>query len=202
MGCQYFEGPRCERGVLLAGKKIDPALLDLVKYPDPRLRKKSVAVTDFDDWLALVVRRMFEVMYASKGIGLAAPQVGLNLRLFVCNRTAKPCDDEELVFVNPVLSDLVGAAENEEGCLSLPAIYGPVLRAEKCRMQAFDAAGNPIDQHAEDLLARIWQHETDHLDGVLHIDRFGEAARLACRRALRELEDAFPVKPRKKSMAR
>ena len=171
-----------ERGVALAGKRIDPAQLDLIKYPDPRLRKKSAAVEEFDDWLGQVARRMFEVMYASKGIGLAAPQVGLNIRLFVCNPTAKPSDQDEMVFVNPVLSDLIGAEEGEEGCLSLPAIYGPVLRAQKCRIRAYDLAGQPIDRQGEDLLARIWQHETDHLDGVLHIDRFGEAARLAVRR--------------------
>ena len=98
-------------------------------------------------------------MYASKGIGLAAPQVGLNIRMFVCNQTAKPADGEELVFVNPVLSDLVGAEEGEEGCLSLPAVYGPVLRAQTCRIRAYDVSGNPIDREGEDMLARIWQHE-------------------------------------------
>jgi peptide deformylase len=186
----------------LTGKRIDAALLKLVKYPDPRLRKKSAEVKEFDDWLAGVVRRMFEIMYASKGIGLAAPQVGLNIRLFVCNPTAKPSDDEELVFINPVLSDLVGAEEGEEGCLSLPAVYGPVLRAQRCRIRAYDVAGKPIDREGEDLLARIWQHETDHLHGVLHIDRFGEAAKLACRRTLWELEEAFQGQTKKRTLAR
>ena len=186
----------------MAGKRIDPALLELIKYPDPRLRKKSAEIKEFDAWLGQVARRMFEIMYASKGIGLAAPQVGLNIRMFVCNPTAKPSDQDELVFVNPVLSDLEGAEENEEGCLSLPAVYGPVLRAQKCRIKACDVAGNLIEGTGEDLLGRIWQHETDHLDGVLHIDRFGEAARLAVRRTLRELEEAFQGKSRKKSLAR
>lgn len=185
----------------MAGKRIDPAQLNLIKYPDPRLRKKSVAVEEFDDWLGQVVRRMFEVMYASKGVGLAAPQVGLNIRLFVCNPAGKP-SDEEMVCVNPVLSDLVGAVEGEEGCLSLPGIYGPVLRAQKCRIRACDATGQPFDRQGEDLLARIWQHETDHLDATLHIDRFGEAARLAVRRQLRELEEAYQGKPKKKSLVR
>lgn len=186
----------------MVGKKIDPAALELIKYPDPRLRKKSVQVKDFDDWLAQVARRMFDVMYASRGIGLAAPQVGLNIRMFVCNETAKPDPQHERVFVNPVLSDLANAEEGEEGCLSLPAIYGPVVRATCCRIQAFDLAGQPIDLQSEDLMVRIWQHETDHLDGVLHIDRFGEAARLGARRALRELEDAFQTKTKKKTLAR
>jgi peptide deformylase len=186
----------------LAGKRIDPARLDLIKYPDPQLRKKCVEVKEFDDWLAQVARRMFEVMYAAKGIGLAAPQVGLHIRMFVCNPTAKPSDLDESVFVNPVLSDLVGAVEGEEGCLSLPGVYGPVLRGQKCRIRAYDVSGNPIDRRGEDLPARIWQHETDHLDGGLHIDRFGEAARLTVRRLLRELEEDYQGKSRKKSLVR
>ena len=186
----------------MAGKRIDPAQLDLIKYPDPRLRKKCVEVKAFDDWLGQVARRMLEVMYAAKGIGLAAPQVGLHIRMFVCNPTAKPSEQDERVFVNPVLSDLVGAVEGEEGCLSLPGVYGPVLRAQKCRIRAYDPCGNPIDLQGEDLPARIWQHETDHLDGGLHIDRFGEATRLAVRRLLRELEDAYEGKTRKKTLVR
>jgi peptide deformylase len=186
----------------LAGKRIDPARLDLIKYPDPRLRKKCAEVKEFDDWLGKVARRMFEIMYAAKGIGLAAPQVGLNIRMFVCNPTAKPSDQDEWVFVNPVLSDLSGAVEGEEGCLSLPAVYGPVLRAQKCRIHAYDVSGTPIDRQGEFLPARIWQHETDHLDGVLHIDRFGDATRLAVRRLLRELEEAYQGKTRKKSLVR
>lgn len=183
----------------MAGKRIDPARLDLVKYPDPRLRRKSAEVTAFDDWLQQVARRMCEVMYAARGIGLAAPQVGLNIRLFVCNPAGKPGEGEEMVLVNPVLSDLVGAVEGEEGCLSLPGVYGPVLRAQKCRIAARDAAGCPIDRSGEDLLARVWQHETDHLSGILHIDRFGEAARMAVRRQLREMEAAYEGKARKKA---
>lgn len=186
----------------MTGKKIDPARLDLVKYPDPRLRKKSVEVKEFDDWLGQVARRMFDVMYERRGIGLAAPQVGLNIRMLVCNQTAKLSEEDEQVFVNPVLSDLVGAEENEEGCLSLPGVYGPVLRATKCRVQAYDLAGNPIDCHGEDMLARILQHETDHLDGILHIDRFGEAAKMSVRRALREMEETFQGKSKKKTLAR
>mgnify|MGYP000144445907 CR=1 FL=1 len=183
-------------------RQIEPSTLKLICYPDPRLRKKSAEVLKFDPWLQQVARRMFEVMYASKGVGLAAPQVGLNIRLFVCNQTGKPADGEELAFVNPVLSDLYGAEEGEEGCLSLPGVNGLVLRAARCRMQAFDVTGKPIDRTGEGLLARIWQHETDHLDGVLLMDRFNEAARIANRRAVRELEEKYgrPVKGRKRSL--
>ena len=181
-------------------KKIDPNQLELVKYPDPRLRTKCAEVKEFDDWLRQVAERMFEIMYASKGIGLAAPQVGLGIRIFVCNPAGKPSSPEGMVFVNPVLTDLAGAAESEEGCLSFPGVYGQVMRAAKCRIRAYDVNGNPLDRQGEDMLARIWQHEVDHLEGVLHIDRFGEAAKLACRRTLREMEEAYKGKGRKKSL--
>jgi peptide deformylase len=190
------------RGVVLAGKKIDPARLELVKYPDPRLRRKCVEVKEFDDWLRQVAQRMFDIMYASKGIGLAGPQVGLGIRIFVCDPAGKPSGSPGMAFVNPVLSDLVGAEESEEGCLSLPGVYGQVLRPAKCRIRAYDVNGNPIDRQGEDMPARIWQHEVDHLEGVLHIDRFGEAARLACRRSLREMEESYQAKGRKKSLVR
>lgn len=172
-------------------KKLDPSSLDLVYYPDPRLRRKSVDVKEFDAWLARLTERMFEIMYASRGIGLAAPQVGLNVRLFVYNESGKQGEGQEVVVVNPVLGEMAGAQEYEEGCLSLPGVNGQVLRATQCRLQAYDVQGKPIDSAGQDMLARIWQHETDHLDGVLLLDRFSEAARIANRRAVRELESQF-----------
>lgn len=185
--------------ILCRMKKYDPLSLDLIRYPDPRLKKKAVEVREFDSWLKQVAGRMFEVMYAYKGVGLAAPQVGLSIRMFVCNETGKQADGQEMVFVNPVLSDLSGAEECEEGCLSLPGVNGLVLRATRCRIQAYDLAGQPIDRSGEGLLARIWQHETDHLDGVLLPDRFSEAAGIANRRAVRELEEEYgaPAKGRR-----
>ncbi len=96
---------------LSARKKVDVSCLDLVCYPDPRLRKKSVEVKEFDQWLARLARRMFEVMYASRGVGLAGPQVGVNLRLFVYNEAGAAADGQEIVIVNPVLSDLQGAGD-------------------------------------------------------------------------------------------
>lgn len=183
--------------------KQDPANLNLICYPDPRLRKKSAPAKEFDSWLARVARRMFEVMYTSRGVGLAAPQVGLNLRLFVCNEAGKSGEGRELAFVNPVLDDLRGAAEGEEGCLSLPGVNGQILRATHCRIKAYDLAGNPVEMTGDDLLARIWQHETDHLDGVLLMDRFDEASRIANRRAVKELEtDYGTLKPKKRTLAK
>lgn len=184
--------------VLARARDIDPATLDLVCYPDPRLRNKAVELKQLDSWLAQVAQRMFEVMYASKGIGLAAPQVGLSIRLFVCNEAGKAADGQEMVVVNPVLCDLYGAQECEEGCLSLPGVTGMVLRATRARLQAFDVQGNPIDRVGEGLLCRIWQHETDHLDGTLLPDRFNEPARIANRRALRDLEEEYGLPTRAK----
>ena len=163
--------------------------LRLVYYPDPVLKRRAVDVEEFGESLAGIVRRMFEVMYANRGVGLAAPQVGLSIRLFVANPTGQPTDEK--VYINPALIEMHGSAVNEEGCLSLPGIYGPINRAERCTIEACDLHGNRFVDRADGLLARIWQHETDHLDGVLIIDRMGQAARIAIRKALRELEASY-----------
>lgn len=166
----------------------DTGQLKIVHYPDARLRKKAVAVECFDDRLRGVIRRMFEVMREEKGVGLAAPQIGLSLRFFVMNATGEP--DDALVLVNPCLSELKGAEEAEEGCLSLPGVSVTVRRATRARLSARDEHGRPIELEGEGLIARIWQHEIDHLDGVLIIDRMGPGDELATRKALRALEEA------------
>lgn len=163
--------------------------LTIIHWPDPKLKKPSVEVERFDDRLRLLAARMLELMRAQKGVGLAAPQVGLNLRLFVMNPTGQPQDDR--VYVNPQLSDGDGEEEAEEGCLSLPGIYIPVLRFKTLRIQAKDADGNPIDQVESGYLARIWQHETDHLNGTLLTDRMGAIAKLTHRKKLKELEEEY-----------
>jgi peptide deformylase len=174
--------------------------LQIIKYPDPRLRKMSEPVTRFDDDLAHLAARMFELMKEARGVGLAAPQVGHNIRLFVMNPTAEP--DAARVYVNPVLSDADGEEEGEEGCLSLPNINAKVWRSKTLRLQAQDLQGNPIDETADGYIARVWQHETDHLNGTMIIDRMGPVARLAARRILRELQqkwdDEHPGEGKKK----
>lgn len=174
--------------------------LQIIRWPDPRLKRASTPIERFDDRLRLLANRMLELMRESKGVGLAAPQVGLNLRLFVMNPTGQPQDDR--VYVNPVLSEGDGEEEGEEGCLSLPGIYIQVLRLKTLRMQARDVEGNPIDQVESGYLARIWQHEVDHLNGTLLTDRMGAVAKLANRKKLKELEDEYraahpepPAKP-------
>jgi peptide deformylase len=159
---------------------------EIVRYPDPRLRRKCRPVEAFDESLAALIERMFDIMRRERGVGLAAPQVGVSRLLFVCNPTGKPEDD--LVYINPKLSDLVGAAENEEGCLSLPEVKVTIRRAKRCHIQAVDAAGQPVEHTGEDLIARIWQHEMDHLEGRLIIDRMNGTEKIANKKMLSDLE--------------
>ena len=177
---------------------MDPAKLNLLTYPQPILRKACGPVEDFDDELAQIAARMLAVMHQHNGVGLAGPQVGLRVRLFVCNPTGQPEDDR--VYVNPELSDLDGIVESEEGCLSIPEVNVMMRRAKSVTIRARSVAGEPVRGHAEDLLARIWQHETDHLDGKLIIDHMSEADRLDNRRVLKQLEEQYAKRrPRPRS---
>jgi peptide deformylase len=128
-------------------------------------------------------------MKDARGVGLAAPQVGENIRLFVMNPSGE--DDATRIYVNPVLTEAQGEEEGEEGCLSLPHINAKIWRSKSLRMQAKDLDGNPIDETADAYIARIWQHEMDHLDGTLIIDRMGPVAKLAARRVLKELKQKW-----------
>ena len=119
---------------------------------------------------------MFDTMYEAKGIGLAANQVDLPLQLFVINTAGKKGEGEELVFVNPVIDQPKGSEEAEEGCLSIPGVNGRVNRPATIHVSAYDIDGNEIDMVADGLLARAIQHEYDHLQGVLFIDRMSDSA--------------------------
>lgn len=160
----------------------------VICYPDARLRKTSVPVEAFDDDLRRLADRMLALMADHRGVGLAAPQVGVNLRLFVCNPSGEP--DGQRVYVNPVITEMVGAAEGDEGCLSLPDVTVPIRRAPRCRLRAFDLTGTPLEREGQDLDARVWQHEVDHLDGILIIDKMPPASKIAVRRILKRLDEA------------
>ncbi len=149
----------------------DHATLQIVHYPHPTLRRISKPVRRVDTLLRDTVRRMFELMYEARGIGLAANQVDLPLRFFIVNVKGDPIEGEELVFINPVLSRPKGREEAEEGCLSLPDLYGKVIRPKRIRVNAFGLDGQEINTDLEGMLARVVQHETDHLDGVVFTDR-------------------------------
>ena len=163
--------------------------LTIIQYPDPRLKRVSPPVTAFDAGLADLAARMFDLMREARGVGLAAPQVGVNVRLFVMNHTGEPADDR--AYVNPVLTDADGEDEDDEGCLSLPKITVPVIRSLSLRMRAQTLAGEPVEQVETGYVARIWQHETDHLNGVLLTDRMGPVAKLTNRKVLRDLEEKY-----------
>jgi len=177
--------------------------LELIYYPDPRLRKVSEAVKDITPDLLARCREMFPVMYEAKGIGLAAPQVGWNVRLFLMNVTGDPQD--EYLLVNPEILERSGTHMMEEGCLSLPDIRGKFTRPGKVKLKAITATGKALKEatdlskvelqemelEAEGLVARCIQHELDHLDGILIIDKFSPAKKLSIKARLRELEDEF-----------
>ena len=163
----------------------DPAKLRIVSYPDPALRRQGAAVTEFGADLEKVAIRMLELMHEANGVGLAAPQVGVSARFFVCNPTGEPADDS--VCINPRFTELSGAAEQEEGCLSIPGATVTVRRAGAAVMSAFDLEGKPFEVRGEDLLARIWQHENDHLDGRLIIDNMSPTDEISNRRILKQL---------------
>ena len=163
--------------------------LKIILWPDPRLKKVSKRVETFDAGLKELAERMFELMRDAKGVGLAAPQVGQNVRLFVMNPTGEPADDR--VYVNPSLTDGDGEEEAEEGCLSLPEIHANVVRFKQMKISAQDLDGNPIEEAASGFVPRVWQHEFDHLNGTLLTDRMGAVARMAARRTLKDLEERY-----------
>ncbi len=179
----------------------DPSDLRLRQYPDPILRERAEPVDEVDDRVRGLARRMIEIMREADGIGLAAQQVGLTIRVFVCDVPADPDASETdgvvtgtdgpMVCINP---EFVDASDErspfDEGCLSLPGLRGDVIRPEVVTLKALDAEGRPFEVRGGGLLARCWQHETDHLDGVLIIDRMTQMSRLKNRRKLRELERA------------
>lgn len=167
---------------------MDPSSLKIVHYPHPTLRYKSKPIVRVDDQLRAVIRQMFPLMYEARGIGLAANQVDLPLRVFVINLAADPQEGEELVFINPVASQPKGLAEKEEGCLSIPGVNANVKRPESIRIQAYQLDGQFIDATVDGLLARAIQHELDHLDGVLFTDRLSETGKIAVTPDLQELD--------------
>ena len=165
--------------------------LKIIQYPHPTLRHVSKPLTRVDAELHDAIKQMFELMYAAKGVGLAANQVDLPYRFFIVNPQGDPAKGEEMVFINPVLSRHKGSAEAEEGCLSLPGLYADVMRAEHVTIDAYNLAGEPVHLDAEGFLARVLQHETDHINGKLFIDRLGTAAQMDVRDMLREFEIQF-----------
>jgi peptide deformylase len=166
--------------------------MKIVHYPHPALRHPGKPVMTIDKDLRLQIGQMMECMYGAKGLGLAAPQVALPYQLLVMNVTGDPNQpDQEEVYVNPVIVDRKGTIDDEEGCLSFPGLFQKIRRAKTVTVQAYDLKGKLVEKVAEGLEARAWQHEIDHLNGVLFIDKMGLLAKIASRGSLKGFEYEF-----------
>jgi peptide deformylase len=169
--------------------------LSVIHYPHPTLRHVSKPLKRVDAELRQWIGEMFELMYKFEGVGLAANQVDLPYRVFIANVEGDPtATDAECVFINPVIIRGSGQAEREEGCLSIPGVYAPVTRKEKVTVQAYNLAGEEVAGDFEGLFARIVQHEIDHLDGRLFIDRIEPLRRADLAGQLQEFEIDFESK--------
>jgi len=164
-------------------------LMEILKYPHPCLKRKAKPLKKLDRDVVQRVEEMFETMVAAHGVGLAGPQVGWEVRLFVINVTGQKADG--LLFINPKIMETEGTVTQEEGCLSLPGINAKVRRAEKVRVQAFDVKGQWFELTADGLLAIAVQHENDHLDGKLFISKVTRAGKVLIASKLKDLEEEF-----------
>jgi peptide deformylase len=163
--------------------------LAIVHYPDPVLKRVAEPIDAFDESLSALVERMTVLMDEDDGVGLAAPQVGLSRRLFI----VRPPEDGAQVtaYVNPQFLEMEGAADAVEGCLSLPGVNVTKRRATKVVLEAQDLTGKTFRLEGKDLLARIWQHEMDHLDGRLLLDNMSDSDQIANRRAVKQMEERY-----------
>ncbi|MGD8863690.1 MAG: peptide deformylase [Myxococcales bacterium] len=161
------------------------AVRPILHYPDKRLRNPGQPVTEFDDELRSLVDDMAETMYAAPGVGLAAPQIGVSVRLFVIDVATGDDEPSDLrVFVNPEIVEREGQVCYEEGCLSFPGVHEEVKRAERVRVRAQDASGETFELEADGLLAIAIQHEHDHLDGKLMVDHLSLLRRRLVHRSM------------------
>jgi peptide deformylase len=153
------------------------AVLPIREFPEAVLRRKAAPITAIDDTLQHLIDAMIQTMYAAPGIGLAAPQVGVALQLFVVDVTSGREAGGLMTFINPEIVKTEGRVQEDEGCLSLPGVYGPTPRAAHVVLRGMNRTGEVVEVAADGLLARAFQHETDHLQGTLFFNRMGPAAR-------------------------
>jgi peptide deformylase len=163
-------------------------ILKIVKYPDPVLSKPGEPITEFNSDFRKLVDDMFETMYAGQGIGLAAPQVAVSKRLLVIDLSMGKDPAQKLVLANPEIISHEGRNYEEEGCLSFPEIREKVVRHAQVRVRAQNAKGEWFEMDGEELLARCFQHEIDHVDGVLFTERMSPLKRSMCLRRIRKMQ--------------
>ena len=162
----------------------------ILKYGAPELEARSKPVAEFDDQLGKLAKDMFETMYSAPGIGLAAPQLGLNIRLFVVDVTGGEEKGHQLVLVNPEIAEERGQQSGQEGCLSIPGFLAEVTRSAWVHVVGQDLQGDSQEVEAEGLLARAMCHEIDHLNGVLFLDRISMLKKDLIKRKIRKLARA------------
>jgi peptide deformylase len=167
--------------------------MKIVHYPHPSLRHPGKPLTAIDNKVRKAAEEMLNLMYEAKGLGLAAPQVALPYQMFVMNTKADPEQRElEKIIINPVIVERKGSIEGDEGCLSFPELFQKVRRAKHVKVIAYDLEGQQVEiLPADDLESRVLQHEWDHLQGTLYIDKFGPLAKLSARTMLKALERAY-----------
>ena len=164
-------------------------ILTIVKYPEPVLEQPGEPVTEFNTELRKLVADMFETTYASQGIGLAAPQVGVSKRITVIDLSMGKDPEQKLVLINPEIILSEGRQYEEEGCLSFPDIREKIVRAAKVRIRAQDANGKWFEMDGDELLARAFQHEIDHLDGIIFLFRMSALKRSLNLRKIRKMQN-------------
>ena len=162
--------------------------IQLIHYPDPVLRRRASPVQAIDDTVRNRIQEMFTILYTERGVGLAAPQVGWSVRLFIANVTGEPDPAQERVYINPRILESEGEVREEEGCLSIPDVRASVTRSRHVRIRAQNLQGEVVEEDLLDLPARVFQHEIDHLDGILFISRLSMTDRFRVNRALKKLE--------------
>ena len=161
----------------------------ITRYPEPVLAKKAEPVKEITDDIRRLAEKMIDIMIETKGVGLAGPQAGVPLRIFVASPNGSRQDAK--VYINPTINPSGTVESIEEGCLSLPGIYGKIRRCNKCSVTATDLDGKEFTEQGQGLPARIFQHEVDHLDGVVVADRMGTVAKIAARRRLKDLRNKY-----------
>jgi peptide deformylase len=162
------------------------AILDIRTYPDPVLAQKAQPVENIDESIRRVLDDMAETMYAASGVGLAAPQVGISLRMIVVDASPRVEGEKLIKLVNPVVTFGEGSVVCEEGCLSVPSVSENVTRFAKVIVEGYNEQGKPVKIETETFLATVLQHEIDHLNGVLFIDRLGRLKRDLIKRKLKK----------------
>ena len=165
------------------------ALLKVVHYPEPVLLQIGKPVTEFDESLKRLVEDMFETMYSAKGVGLAAPQVGVSNRLFVMDCSGGENPDQKIAIINPEIIHVEGEQYGDEGCLSFPGLYQKVKRDVRAIVRAQDVNGDFFEFDGLDLEARCILHETDHCDGIVFLDRMSPLKRQLSKRKIKKLQN-------------